>query len=42
MAAKPTVLIVGATGMMGSKIASAILNKGAMNITKHGFWYYQE
>jgi uncharacterized protein YbjT (DUF2867 family) len=32
MAAKPTVLIVGATGMMGSKIASAILNKGAMNV----------
>jgi nucleoside-diphosphate-sugar epimerase len=32
MTAKPTVLLVGVTGMLGYKIAAAILEKGAMNV----------
>lgn len=32
MNSKPTVLIAGIAGMMGSKIANVILNKGAMNV----------
>jgi uncharacterized protein YbjT (DUF2867 family) len=32
MSAKPTVLIIGITGGLGNKIASAILDKGAMNV----------
>jgi nucleoside-diphosphate-sugar epimerase len=32
MAVKPTVLLVGSSGMLGYKIASAILEKGAMGV----------
>lgn len=32
MNSKPTVLIAGITGILGSKIASAILHKGVMNV----------
>lgn len=32
MATKPTVLVVGSTGMLGTKIVSALLDKGATNV----------
>jgi nucleoside-diphosphate-sugar epimerase len=32
MGTKPTVLVAGVTGMLGNKIASAILDKGAMTV----------
>ena len=32
MNSKPTVLVVGSTGMLGSKIISALLDKGATEV----------
>ncbi|HCF28122.1 MAG TPA: aromatic alcohol reductase, partial [Cyanobacteria bacterium UBA11049] len=32
MNSKPTVLVVGSTGMLGSKIISALLDKGATQV----------